>query len=1193
MAQTARSAFVCTFGWNTRTQLMAQFNKLAPKLIFLWIFIASVSTGALANESPTIFVLHSYHQGFAWTDSVQKSFSDTLSASFPSAEVFVEYMNTKRQPLGKMSPLLLGLYKQAYSNVAFDVIVASDNNALDFLLQHRDRLFPGVPVVFCGINDILDYHFSPGSGYTGISEASDIVSTIAVGLKLHPGTKRVAFLFDSTETGQINRGLAMKVVDQFPAIQFFDLGDLTALQLRTRLAQLEDDTIVINFGFYRDAAGTAFTARESMDFIQAASRRPVYTFWDFAMAPGAMGGKLISSQLQGEIAADLVSQILRGKKADDIPVVSSPTAYIFNYAGLQKFGISESALPIDSIITGKPDTFYSRYKFYLWLGTIVFVLQAMIIFLLVWNIARRRQQENALKESEAQYRELYDEVPVGYFEFDAEGRLTRVNQTELVMLGYSADEMLGHYVWEFTADHEQSRIRTLGKFAGTHPLNNNDERYRERKDGTTLPALCQDKPCFDADGRIIRIRTIMLPITERKQAEEKLRESEDLLNASQHLSMVGGWAWNVETQTMHWTEETYRIHDYAPGEIEPGSPEHIDKSEECYSPEDRPVIMAAFKRCVEEGESYDLELPFTTAKGRRLWIRTTALPVRESGKIVRVMGNIMDITKSKSMEEKLKELEKQSRAWLENSPMCTKIVDLDFNLKYMSSAGVKGLNIDDIAPHYGKPYPFHFYPESFKTKMTENMIRAIEAGEVITQEAPVVDTQGNEIWFHSTIVPAKDDNGRIEYLIIVSADTTARKTAEAELDQHRHHLEELVKQRTAELSLAKEAAETANIAKSAFLANMSHEIRTPMNAILGMANLLRRGGVTPVQADRLDKIDLASKHLLNTINDILDISKIEAGKFVIEEAPVTIASLLSNVYSILAERAKAKGLHLNIEAANFPLNVHGDSTRVQQALLNYATNAIKFTESGGSVNLRAILQEDNAKSVLVRFEVQDTGIGIPPETMPRLFSAFEQADNSTTRKYGGTGLGLAITRRLAELMGGAVGFQSTPGVGSTFWFSVRLKKTEGLAEVTPSPSITNADAEKIIRERYSGTRLLLVDDEPVNLLVSQFLFEESGLVVGTAEDGVQAIQKARETSYALILMDMQMPNLNGLEATQQIRELPGYRETPILAMTANAFAEDRAQCLAAGMNDFIVKPIAPDKIFSILLAWLEKKSVLQ
>jgi PAS domain S-box-containing protein len=423
-----------------------------------------------------------------------------------------------------------------------------------------------------------------------------------------------------------------------------------------------------------------------------------------------------------------------------------------------------------------------------------------------------------------------------------------------------------------------------------------------------------------------------------------------------------------------------------------------------------------------------------------------------------------------------------------------------------------------------------------------------------------------------------------------------RLIAETEIKKLNADLEQRVLARTAELemanqslTLAKVQAEAANLAKSAFLANMSHEIRTPMNAIIGMAHLLRRSGVSPQQADRLDQIDTASNHLLCTINDILDISKIEAGKFVIEEAPVAIAGLLGNVRSMMSERALAKGLQLKIECASFPLNLQGDPMRLQQALLNYVANAIKFTERG-SITLRALRQEESDDSLRVRFEVQDSGIGIAPETLPRLFTAFEQADNSTTRKYGGTGLGLAITRRLAEMMGGGAGVQSTPGAGSTFWLTVRFRKAEGLAEPAPSSvGAASADAESALRERHRGRRILLVDDEPVNLMVCQYLLEDSGLVIDTAEDGVQAISKAREWPYALILMDMQMPRLNGLEATQRIRELPGYREVPILAMTANAFAEDRQRCLQAGMNDFIAKPIDPGQIFSTLLRWLEAR----
>ena len=414
-----------------------------------------------------------------------------------------------------------------------------------------------------------------------------------------------------------------------------------------------------------------------------------------------------------------------------------------------------------------------------------------------------------------------------------------------------------------------------------------------------------------------------------------------------------------------------------------------------------------------------------------------------------------------------------------------------------------------------------------------------------------------------------------------------RRHAEEELARHKDHLESMVASQTLELRNAKEAAESANIAKSAFLAKMSHEIRTPLNAITGMAYLIRHAGVTAEQEEQLQKLDAAGKHLLEIINNILDVSKIEAGKLTLEETDLRIDQTLANVVAMLSSRAQAKNLDLHCEVGDVPAVLVGDYTKLQQALLNYATNAIKFTETG-SVILRAKPLAEEEHSVVLRFEVQDTGIGIAPETLSRLFNAFEQADSNTTRKYGGTGLGLVITRKIAELIGGEAGGESVPGQGSTFWFTVRLKKKNG-NEHAPLQT-ESADAGSLIQQRYAGSRILLVDDEPINLEIARLIMEGIGLRVDVAEDGLEALQKAETTSYAIILMDVQMPNMDGLQATAQIRALPAHRTTPILAMTANVFSEDKQRCTEVGMNDFIPKPFEPNELFSILWKWLNRSA---
>jgi PAS domain S-box-containing protein len=441
------------------------------------------------------------------------------------------------------------------------------------------------------------------------------------------------------------------------------------------------------------------------------------------------------------------------------------------------------------------------------------------------------------------------------------------------------------------------------------------------------------------------------------------------------------------------------------------------------------------------------------------------------------------------------------------------------------------------------------------------------AGETMrAEEDRFQRADGTMRWLRWEMRPWLSPAGAIGGSVLFSEDITERKEADIRLHK------------------AQEAAEAASRAKSAFLANMSHEIRTPLNAILGFTRLLERDRPTVEQAERLDKINVAACHLLSTIDNILERAKIEAGKLQLETADFALGSVLDAVASLISEAARSKGLSVETACDGVPRWLKGDPTRLRQALLNYAGNAVKFTGRGGIV-LRVRVLEEQGDDLRLRFEVTDTGIGIAPEQLATLFQPFAQADASTTRKFGGTGLGLSITRHLAEMMGGEAGVDSTLGGGSTFWFTARLQRSTA-AMVPSAARAAMADGEHRLRHLCAGARVLLAEDDPVNQEVAMDLLSTAGLVVDVAGNGRQAVAMAAAADYNLILMDMQMPELDGIESTTAIRALPGRASIPIVALTANVFDEDRQRCLDAGMNDFVAKPVEPEALFAMLLTWL-------
>jgi PAS domain S-box-containing protein len=660
-------------------------------------------------------------------------------------------------------------------------------------------------------------------------------------------------------------------------------------------------------------------------------------------------------------------------------------------------------------------------------------------------------------------------------------------------------------------------------------------------------------------------------ISKRKRTEEALRQSNDTLRALIEACPLTIMALDPEGRVTMWNRAAERVFGWSEAEVlgrpNPMVPE--DKKEE-----HRFLRERALKGVATTG----VEIRRRKKDGSPIDLSVSTAPLRDArGEICGGMSVLEDITQRKRSEEALRQTSETLRAVIQATPLATWAIDLDGKVKFWNPAAERifGWTEQEVLDRF-LPAVSEESLEEFRA-----LLERYRRGERFSGvEARRRKKDGSLIDIAFWTSPMHDAAGRISGTLGVVADISDRKRADEKLKQYAGELQGKNEELAVALARAKEATEM----KSRFLANMSHEIRTPMNGVLGMSELLLGTRLDPEQQGYADAIKSSAEALLTIINDILDISKVEAGRLQTECIPFDLEATVEEALGLLAIRAQATGLDLHCRISpEIPRRVRGDPVRLRQVLMNVAGNAVKFTDRGG-VSVEVELRAETAETTTICFTIKDTGIGIAPEQRPQLFNAFVQGDTSTTRRYGGTGLGLAISAHLVKLMGGEIDFQSELGRGSTFWFTVEFQKAAA-GDFAPDQAPVGA-CERA--QRVAGARILLAEDNEINRRIAMHILEKAGYRVEAVPNGRTAVEAMAQSSFDLVLMDVQMPEMDGLEATTMIRRLEGAsRHVPIIAMTASATAGDRQRCLGVGMDDYISKPVRREQLLKAIHSWVK------
>lgn len=998
-----------------------------------------------------VLILNSYHVGYQWSEDIVAGIRSTFNESTIHPEIFVEYMDTKRYKPEEIFPILRAMYGSKYQHIHFDAIISVDNTALYFLSTYHDQLFPGVPVIFVGVNGLQQEMLGGLTEITGIAESLDEADTVDLILQLLPETRHLALITDSTVTGEIHarrfHDLAPKYAER---LEFLYFSNLTKDELARALQELPDDTVIFFRSFFRDRANESLTVEEALQLINTHSPAPIFTTWDFTLGQGVVGGALLTGESQGQAAAALALQVLQGTPASTLPILqSSPSQIFLDYNQLQALNIPAPRVPVGSTIINRPPTFYRQYRTTILGGSAFLIGQTVVILLMFAAIRRQHKAEEKLTAAENKLARMLQNVVNGVIVLNPDQTLAYINPSAREILNVPETTRVG--------------------------------------DVFSLPVWTP----VDENGQPLLPDTLPLPAALQK---------------------------NVETNNV-----LYR---------------------------------------------------FITSEGQVKWLTISAAPITDDeGNTISAIASFSDSTSRQLAVQVLQKSEKRFRTLIEQIVDAIFICELDgrivevnqraYELLGYSRAEMLSLNAYDL------------FAVEDKEKMAAAWLQLIK-GNIQTNEG-----------YHRTrtgqIIPVEMNTGLIELegrdrILLISRDITERYQAQQVLLEERASLEQHVLERTAELQRVNAELNKAARAKDEFLANMSHELRTPLNAILGMSEMLGDelyGPLNERQLKYMQIIQESGRHLLDLINDILDLSKIEAGQLKLDFQPILIEDVCRSTVSFVQQAAENKNIQINFQNLSTCTQFHADARAMKQILVNLLSNAVKFSLQNGQIDFTV---EDIPAKQAVRFTVRDYGIGIPPEKMDRLFKPFSQIDGSLSRSYEGTGLGLALVARLTEMHGGGTWLHSSGqyGEGSTFSVTLPCQVPALHPPVLPSWTKQYHPAHPLVE------RILLAGDSETCIQYLSTTLQALGCQVTVARSGLEMISAARHRLPDLILLHMHLPDMDGWQALAMLHEDLLLRAVPVIALTSQFIDHDDQRYQQSGATVYIQKPFPIDLLLECI-----------